>query len=103
MTLRPELIYAILAMTSFTLLNRWFGYWVMQFIPLSGRIKAALEALPGAILIAVVAPSALNAGAMGLVCIVATGLFMWKFNNSSLAVLFGIAIVVLLRNLPLVL
>lgn len=103
MFLRPEVLYAILAMTCFTLLNRWFGYWVMQFVPLSGRLKAALEALPGAILIAVVAPSALKAGITGLVCITATALFMWKFKNSSLAVLFGVAIVILLRQSPLVL
>lgn len=96
--LRPEVIYAIIAMTTFTLLNRWFGYWVMQFVPLSGRIKAALEALPGAILISVVAPSALKAGPIGIVCIAATAFFMWKFKDSSLAVLFGVVIVVALRN-----
>ena len=98
MLLRPELIYAIMAMTAFTLLNRWFGYWIMQFVPISGRVTAALEALPGAILISVVAPTALKAGPIGVACVLATALFMWRFKNSSLAVLFGVAIVIALRN-----
>ena len=97
MLLRPEVIYAIIAMAAFTLLNRWFGYWVMQFVPLSGRVAAALEALPGAILISVVAPSALKAGPIGLICIIATAIFMWKVKDASLAVLFGISIVIGLR------
>ena len=62
MRLDPGVLSAIIAMALVTYLTRIAGYWVVRRFTLSGRIAAGLEAVPGAILIALIAPAALTTG-----------------------------------------
>lgn len=48
---------AILGMGVATYATRLAGYWLLQGQTISGRFKAALEAVPPAILTAVIAPT----------------------------------------------
>jgi uncharacterized membrane protein len=48
---------AILGMGVTTYATRLAGYWLLQGREISGRFKAALEAVPPAILTAVIAPT----------------------------------------------
>ena len=62
MTLDPATLAAIAGMAIVTFLNRVSGLFLVRFIRLEGRAKAALEALPAAILMAVIAPMVLTHG-----------------------------------------
>jgi uncharacterized membrane protein len=48
---------AILGMALTTYATRLAGYWLLQGTEIKGRFKAALEAVPPAILTAVIAPT----------------------------------------------
>ena len=62
MRIDPGVLIAVLAMALATYLTRIAGYWLVRRFTLSGRIAAGLEAVPGAILIALIAPAALATG-----------------------------------------
>jgi uncharacterized membrane protein len=62
MTVSPDNLLAIGAMALATYATRLLGLWVAEYIPASGRLRAALDALPAAVLTAVVAPMALATG-----------------------------------------
>lgn len=62
MTITPDNLLAILAMAVATYGARLAGLWVADYIPADGRTRAALDALPAAVLTAVVAPMALATG-----------------------------------------
>jgi uncharacterized membrane protein len=53
---------AILAMALATYATRVAGLFVAPWIPQTGRMRAALDALPPAVLTAVIAPTALATG-----------------------------------------
>jgi len=58
----PTALAAIVAMGVATYLTRIAGYWLARHFTLSGRVQAGLEAVPGAILIALIAPAAFATG-----------------------------------------
>ncbi|MFW6076467.1 MAG: AzlD family protein [Hyphomicrobiales bacterium] len=98
MTLDPVTLVAIAGMAIVTYLNRVSGLVLVRFVRLEGRTKAALDALPPAILMAVIAPMALTEGpaetaAAGITVIAAMRLPLIA------AVVIGVASVVALRHL----
>jgi uncharacterized membrane protein len=62
MTLDPITLAAIAAMAAATYLTRIAGYWLVRRFTLAGRPAAALEAVPGAVLVALIAPTVLATG-----------------------------------------
>jgi uncharacterized membrane protein len=62
MRIDPAALAAIVAMGAATYLTRTAGYWLARRFTLSGRVLAGLEAVPGAILIALIAPAAFATG-----------------------------------------
>lgn len=62
MQLDPLSVAAILAMAASTYFTRIFGYWLVRRTTVSGRLASALEAVPGAILTAIIAPMAFATG-----------------------------------------
>lgn len=62
MEVSPDNLLAIIAMAVATYAIRLSGLWIAEYIPSSGRMRAALDALPAAVLTAVVAPMALATG-----------------------------------------
>lgn len=65
MRIDPTALAAIVAMGLATYLTRIAGYWLVRRFTLSGRVRAGLEAVPGAILIALIAPAAFATGIAG--------------------------------------
>ncbi len=63
MQLDPVTLAAILAMAASTYFTRIFGYWLVRRTTVSGRLASALEAVPGAVLTAIIAPMAFATGA----------------------------------------
>lgn len=62
MRIDPATLATIVAMGLATYLTRVAGYWLVRRFTLSGRVQAGLEAVPGAILIALIAPAAFATG-----------------------------------------
>jgi uncharacterized membrane protein len=62
MSLDPTVLVAILGMALATYATRLAGWVMVRRIVLRGRMKGALEGVPGAVLMAVIAPMALATG-----------------------------------------
>jgi branched chain amino acid efflux pump len=62
MSLDQATLVAILAMAGITYLTRIAGIFVAGRLALRGRAKAAFDAIPPAVLVAVIAPMALATG-----------------------------------------
>ena len=62
MRVDPVTLATIVAMAVVTYLTRIAGPYVGDRLALSGRAKAAFDAIPPAVLVAVIAPSALATG-----------------------------------------
>lgn len=62
MSIDSSALIAILAMAAVTYLTRIVGIALAGRLSLSGRAKAAFDAIPPAVLVAVIAPSALATG-----------------------------------------
>lgn len=58
--MNPDTLIAILAMTLATYATRISGLVVGRYLPREGRLKHALDALPPAVLTAVIAPAVLS-------------------------------------------
>ena len=93
-------VAAILGMAGVTWLTRMTGYALARRIAITGRAKAALEAMPPAILTAIIAPMALSEGIPEAVAAAVTVLAALRLPT-LVAVAVGVATVVLLRLLPL--
>ena len=59
----PLVFAAIAAMAAATYATRVFGYWLVRRTTVSGRLAGALEAVPGAVLTAIIAPMVFATGA----------------------------------------
>jgi len=62
MQLDPLVLAAIAAMAVATYATRIFGYWLVRRRAVGGRLAGALEAVPGAVLTAIIAPMAFATG-----------------------------------------
>ncbi|GGG33368.1 AzlD family protein [Chelatococcus composti] len=62
MSIDPTTLAAILAMAAVTYLTRIAGIFLVGRLALSGRAKAAFDAIPPAVLVSVIAPTALATG-----------------------------------------
>jgi uncharacterized membrane protein len=97
MSLDPTTLLAILAMALVTYATRIAGLFIADRLVLSGRAKAAFDAIPPAVLVAVIAPTALTTGwaeacAAAITAVAATRLPLLA------TVAVGVAAVVLLRQ-----
>jgi uncharacterized membrane protein len=98
MSLDAATLTAILAMALVTYVTRVAGLLVAHRLDLTGRAKAAFDAIPPAVLVAVIAPTALTtgwaeAGATILTAIAATRLPLLG------TVAVGVVAVVVLRQM----
>jgi uncharacterized membrane protein len=65
--LNNNIYFAILGMALATYATRLAGFWLLQGRSINGRMKAALEAVPPAILTAVIAPTVFLQGPIGMI------------------------------------
>lgn len=98
MTVHPQALVVILLMGIVTYALRAGGYWLMGRVTISPRMEVALAYLPGAVITALVVPSALEAGFPGIVGVGVIALVMWKRPNLPLAMAASMVTVVLLRS-----
>jgi uncharacterized membrane protein len=89
----------IAAMTSVNYAIRTGGFILMGYVPLTTRVRAILNALPGAVVMAIVLPLIVRGGAPAWAAIlVSIALMAWR-RNDLLAVVAGMAAAALIRAL----
>ena len=95
----PQALLAILGMALVTYLTRIGGLWLMSHVTLSERIKAWLEYLPGAVIVAIIAPTVLSTGFAEAGAALATVLVAARTRNLLLSMIVGVGVVLGLRML----
>ena len=78
-----------------------YGRSLMGHVPMTLRVRRMLETLPGAIVVATVAPLVARAGVPGLIAIAVTLASMILRRNEFLAVALGLAAVSFARGFGL--
>ena len=96
MSLDPITFAAILAMAAVTYFTRIAGLFVADRLVLTGRAKAAFDAIPPAVLVAVIAPTALTTGPAETAAAAVTVLAATRLPLLA-TVAVGVAAIVLLR------
>jgi uncharacterized membrane protein len=98
MKLDPANLAAIVAMALTTYATRIGGLWLLQFVRVTPRVQASLDALPVAVLTAVIAPSLIKGGTPDLIAAALTLLAAARLPLLA-AVLIGVGSAVALRHL----
>ena len=97
MTLHLATLVAIIGMALATYATRVSGLFLMRHVNVKGRTKAAFDALPPAILMAVIAPTILTTGVAETIAAAITAASAFLRLPMIVSILIGMASVVLLR------
>lgn len=95
----PDALLAVLGMAAATYALRIGGLLLAGYLPRRGRWAAAFEQVPGAVMVAIVAPAILAAGPLGWIAAAACAGVALRTRNLLLTMLVGIAIVGIARHL----
>ena len=87
----------IIAMTIAVYLTRAGGFWLIGRITIGQRLRKMLDALPGAIIAATIAPLLLHGGVSALCAVGAALVVMIMVRNDFAAVGAGLAAAALVR------
>ncbi|GAB4282728.1 MAG: hypothetical protein Kow0092_37710 [Deferrisomatales bacterium] len=74
------------------------GLLLASRLPRAGRLRRGMEALPGALLFSLVAPSIAAEGGWGLVATGLTALIVLRWGNTLVAMGVGVAVIWLARQ-----
>lgn len=88
---------AIVGMGLATYATRVSGFYLLRGMNVSGRFKVALDALPPAVLMAVIAPVILTTGIAETIAAVITALAAYLRLPLAVTIVIGIASVIALR------
>lgn len=91
----------ILAMAAVTYVTKAGGLWLMGRVEVSDRVEAWLNALPGAIVVAIIAPALVNGGPIEWTAGAVVLLVAWKLGSILASMAIGIGLVWLLRTFPI--
>ena len=85
------------AMTAVNYAIRASGFFMMGYVPLTPRVRAILNALPGAVVMAIVLPLMVRGGLPAWAAVlIAIALMAWR-RNDLLAVVCGMGAAALIR------
>jgi uncharacterized membrane protein len=98
MSVDTTTLLAIIAMAVVTYITRIAGLFVADRLVLTGRAKAAFDAIPPAVLVAVIAPTALTTGWAEAIAAAITAVAAFRLPLLA-TVAVGVVSVVVLRNL----
>ena len=93
----PGIFVAILVMALATYAMRAGGFWLMQHVAMTVRMRKMLEALPGSVVVATVLPIAVREGPVAILAIGAASAVMIVFRKDLLAVITGMAVAAVAR------
>lgn len=92
-------VVTILGMAIVTYATRTGGIWAIERIEVSDRTETALEAIPGAVLISLIAPKIVHGGVPEWGAAPAVLIVAVRTGSIVLAMIVGIGVVWLLRNI----
>jgi uncharacterized membrane protein len=91
-------LLAIAGMALATYATRIGGFALMRFMQVKGRMKAALDAMPAAVLMSVIAPTVIGTGAAEtLAAVITAGVAILRLPMLAV-IIIGIGSVVALRS-----
>lgn len=99
MTLDPVVLVTISLMALVTYATRAGGLWLASRLELSDRAGRWLEAIPGAILVSIVAPVVLTAGLAETLAALAVVVVAARSGSLLGAMVTGVIVVVALRTI----
>jgi uncharacterized membrane protein len=97
MSVDTTTLFAILAMAIVTYFTRVAGLLVADRLALTGRAKAAFDAIPPAVLVAVIAPTALTTGWAEAIAAAITAIVAFRLPLLA-TIIVGVLSVVVLRG-----
>jgi uncharacterized membrane protein len=100
MTLDANTFLAIVAMAAATMLTRVAGVFLLRYLSIGPQTREALDAIPPAVLMAVIAPTALATGWAETIACAITALAAFRLPLLA-CVVIGVASVVGLRAMGL--
>lgn len=92
-----EAVVTIVGMAVATYATRVGGVWLMARVTPSPPAEAALQALPGTLLVALIAPLALTRGPAAVIASALVVLAVWRTGNIIVAIAAGVAATALPR------
>ncbi|MBM3537057.1 MAG: AzlD domain-containing protein [Alphaproteobacteria bacterium] len=97
--MRPEIVQAILLLGIVSYACRASGFFLMQYVAATPRVKAWLRSIPVALTGAIVAPLGFNGGPPEWLGFAATAILMRLTANEFLSAIGAVAVVALSRAL----
>ncbi|MGR7995248.1 AzlD family protein [Xanthobacter sp. ZOL 2024] len=76
-------LLAISVMALATVFNRAAGFFLMRLVPITPRVRRVLDALPGALLVALLAPGAVR-GDRGMIAGLVAAVLVARFLRSDI-------------------
>lgn len=89
---------AIALMAAATYVTRALGFYLAARLPASGRGEAFFKAIPGSILMSLVAPVVVTGGPDAMLASSAAALAAWKTRNLAAAMAAGVLVALLARH-----
>ncbi len=86
---RADVLAAIAVMVAVTVASRLGGYWLMRYVPVTPRVRRMLDALPGSIILAAIAPVVVGGGSVAMLAIAAAIATAMATRNDFIAVAVG--------------
>lgn len=97
-TLGGGTLLIVAVMTLVTLATRWGGVYVMAFVPIGPRVRRFIAAMSGSVLVALLAPLAVNGDGGARLALVTTALVMLVFKKPLPAIAAGIVAAAVFRQ-----
>ncbi|WP_232688226.1 AzlD family protein [Halobacterium zhouii] len=97
LVLRSNVVAVILAMAVVTYATKASGLWALGRVEISERVQAGFDALPGAVMVAFVAPALVNGGPAEWGAAAVTAVVAKRTGNLLLSLIVGAASVLALR------
>lgn len=88
----------VIVMAVVTLLTRWGGVFVMSFVPLGRRVRRFIEAMSGSVLVALLAPLAVQGDGGARLALLTTATVMLVSRKPLPAIAAGIVAAALFRQ-----
>ncbi|AHG03472.1 ABC transporter permease [Halobacterium sp. DL1] len=97
-SLDPTVVGVVLAMAAVTYATKASGLWAVGRIDLSERAEAGLDVLPGAVVVAFVAPALADGGPAEWLAAIATVAVARKTGNLLVSLAVGVGVVLAART-----
>lgn len=91
------ILVIVIVMALVTLLTRWGGVFVMSFVPINYRVEQFISAMSGSVLVALLAPLALDGDWGARLAMGTTAILMLVFKKPLIAIAIGIAVAGIFR------